>query len=417
MGMNTNSIAGKKSKVRKDVYGNKLYQGEYYSLGKDAYEYRYRDDSGKIKTKGAKTLPLLRLIEDKLMDNPSNPGNGDCTVAQLIEIYFNYKGNIGPVTRSGYWNNYKLHVQNSWLGSMKIKNVIKINIVAFYNELIVVNGLKKSTVALINDFINPAFRLAVDCHWIIDNPCRACLRDVKNTEVKKNEVLTLKQQNSLCQFTQMFYPRFYPILKCCLEMGFRISELLGITLNDIDFKKKEIRIDHQLIYKKLYNEDSIQFRIHKPKTKAGNRCVSFNNEVEQILKQQIEFAKYTYDSLGVFSVDGYSYFVFISQSGKPLTPNSINRELDTIVKKYNEFEMGKAQTENREEELLPHLSSHSLRSTCLTRMCESGMSLKTLQYLAGHESVVTTFDLYVQTTSTHINSDMEKYYGYMKKDV
>lgn len=27
---------------------------------------------------------------------------GDCTVAQLIEIYFNYKGNIGPVTRSGY---------------------------------------------------------------------------------------------------------------------------------------------------------------------------------------------------------------------------------------------------------------------------------------------------------------------------
>lgn len=79
--------------------------------------------------------------------------------------------------------------------------------------------------------------------------------------------------------------------------------------------------------------------------------------------------------------------------------------------------MGKAQTENREEDLLPHLSSHALRSTCLTRMCESGMSLKTLQYLAGHESAITTFNSYVQTTSTHINSDMEKYYGYMKKDV
>lgn len=34
-----------------------------------------------------------------------------------------------------------------------------------------------------------------------------------------------------------------------------------------------------MIYKKLYDEDSIQFRIYKPKTKVGNRCVSFNKEL------------------------------------------------------------------------------------------------------------------------------------------
>lgn len=72
------------------------------------------------------------------------------------------------------------------------QSIIKINIVGFYSELIAGNRLKKSMVALINDFINPAFRLAVDCHLSIDNPCGACLRDIKNTLKRKNSGLIIR---------------------------------------------------------------------------------------------------------------------------------------------------------------------------------------------------------------------------------
>ena len=262
-------LSGKQSGERKDGYGNILYPGEYYSKRHDSYEYRYKGSNGKIQTKGAKTLELLRDAEDKIACDLLGDYSGYRTVERLINMYLDAKNNIDKVTLTGYWNNYKLHVKGSWFGKLEIKQVDESKVLEFYNELVTVAGLKKSTVALINDFvnpsfatavnyhwiennpcktcmkniqntksstieiltlalindfINPAFRLAVDCHWIIDNPCRACLRDVKNTEVKKNEVLTLKQQNSLCQFTQMFYPRFYPILKCCLEMGFRFNK-------------------------------------------------------------------------------------------------------------------------------------------------------------------------------------------------
>ena len=78
--------------------------------------------------------------------------------------------------------------------------------------------------------------------------------------------------------------------------------------------------------------------------------------------------------------------------------SAYNNVLKNIVKKYNLIETNKAKLERRELELLPAISSHILRHTGCTRMAESGMNIKILQYIMGHENVEVTLQVY-----THIS--------------
>ena len=150
--------------------------------------------------------------------------------------------------------------------------------------------------------------------------------------------------------------------------------------------------------------------IHKLKTKNGIRYLYFKEpEIEQCLMEQIEYAQYIRETIEDVEIDGCKNFLFVTSTGKLLTPNSVNRLLDRIVESYNKAELSRAIKENRAAELLPHLSAHSLRHTGLTRMAESGISPQTLQFIAGHSNINITLQYYVHATNDGIEEDMQKY--------
>ena len=70
---------------------------------------------------------------------------------------------------------------------------------------------------------------------------------------------------------------------------------------------------------------------------------------------------------------------------------------------YNEEEMAKALSENREPLLLPHFTAHNLRHTFCSRLCENEPNLKLIQSIMGHSSIQTTMDIY-----TEINENKKK---------
>ena len=62
---------------------------------------------------------------------------------------------------------------------------------------------------------------------------------------------------------------------------------------------------------------------------------------------------------------------------------------------------------NRETELLPPVSAHILRHTACTRLVESWLESKVLQYIMGHANVSVTLDVYTHLDFTKIQEKME----------
>ncbi len=54
--------------------------------------------------------------------------------------------------------------------------------------------------------------------------------------------------------------------------------------------------------------------------------------------------------------------------------------------------------EKRKEDLMPHISAHSLRHTGCTRMEEQGLDMKVVQYMMGHSDVGVTMEVYNHIT-------------------
>ena len=56
--------------------------------------------------------------------------------------------------------------------------------------------------------------------------------------------------------------------------------------------------------------------------------------------------------------------------------------------------------------ILPCLTTHSFRHTFANILCEKGVSIKTTQYMMGHDDISTTMDIYIKLSEEMI---MEEY--------
>ena len=159
--------------------------------------------------------------------------------------------------------------------------------------------------------------------------------------------------------------------------------------------KKEVHIHCQLIYKDY--GDGYRFHVSKPKTEAGNRTIPMSQAVYEAFQVQ----KRLNFMLGIprtFEIEERSDFIFMSKSGRPLMPSAVNDILSNLITAYNRQEEEVAEQEHREAELLPMISAHTMRHTACTRMAESGMDMKIVQYIMGHSSIRMTMEIYNHIT-------------------
>ena len=84
--------------------------------------------------------------------------------------------------------------------------------------------------------------------------------------------------------------------------------------------------------------------------------------------------------------------------------------LKNIVNAYNKKAISNAEQKHQKPVLLPHISAHTFRHTACTRMAESGMDMKVLQYIMGHSDITITMDVYnhVDQNRIKIKREIEK---------
>lgn len=399
---------------RKDNKGRNLRPGE--SQRADLrYDYRYLDNDGKRCSIYDVDLSELRKKEDKIkkdIGDNINTNGSKITLNALFDKYMDTKPRIALSTRNNYFDMWERHIKDTELGKAQICDTVKSDILRFYNTL-AKQGCKNGTIQLFQNMLYPSFQLAVDDNLIRQNPCKDCMKEFSGDDKKKKEALTLMEQNALLGFLakDKSYNIYLPMVTFMLSTACRCGETIGITWDEIDLKNRMISINHQLIYKKV--DRKIKFYVNTPKTETGIRKIPMTKELYEQLKKQREYQMV----LGVdrtYEVDGYKDFVFTTKGGKPFQPNCVNRFLINIVSKYNKEEEIRAKKEHREPVLLPDISAHTLRHTGCTRMAESGIDIKTLQYIMGHATINMTMDIYNHIDTARLITEIQKVDGLFK---
>ncbi len=145
--------------------------------------------------------------------------------------------------------------------------------------------MKYATIKSFHDMISPCFDLAIDDNILRKNPCNGCLKEFKK-DADKRISLFKKEQIVFLDFvrTSKTYSVYYPLIIFMLGTGARCGETIGLTWNNVDFRNKEIIIDHQLIYKKTGN--SYGFYDDSPKTDSGVRVIPMTTEVYRVQEWQ-----------------------------------------------------------------------------------------------------------------------------------
>ncbi|MCR5137570.1 MAG: site-specific integrase [Oscillospiraceae bacterium] len=191
------------------------------------------------------------------------------------------------------------------------------------------------------------------------------------------------------------YSRCTNLFVTLLGTGMRIGECLGLRWADVDFKKNLISVNHAISCKDT-EAGGYAYRIHSPKTAAGNRVIPMFNDVREAL--QNEKRKKKNPDWEPFTVNGCTGFIFLNSNGKVYTPAAVFDKIQSIVTDYNHVEATKAREQEREPVLIPKISAHILRHTFCTRLCEVEPNIKVIQEVMGHKNIRTTMDIYNEAT-------------------
>ena len=388
------------SEKRRDNRNRILRNGE--SQRQDGrYAYKYKDLNGEIKfvyswrldkndrapTGKARELSLREKEKQIQQDlfNQIVPNGGNMTVLELVEKYLSLKVNVRHNTQANY-NFVKGILKKEPFGGMRIDKVKLSDAKAWLIKL-QKDGRGYSTIHSVRGVVRPAFEMAVNDDLIRKNPFGFELATVVVNDSVTREAITRAQERAFLKFIQEdnCYRKYYDGIYILFNTGLRISEFCGLTLSDIDFKKKRIRVDHQLQRKR-----DMEYIIEDTKTKSGERYVPMSQQVMDCFRRIIDNRKAPNQEP---MIDGYTGFLFLDKNGMPMVALHWEHYFKHILNKYNSIY--KVQ--------LPKITPHVCRHTFCSNMAKSGMSPKTLQYIMGHSDISVTLNTY-----THLNFDDAK---------
>ena len=399
---------------RKDNKNRVLKEGEYQRAN-GTFEYKWRDKRGKRHSVYAKTLEELRTKEIDVLRNALDgirTDKQDLAINDLYNLWTQLKRGLKDNTFQNYQYMYTQFVEPDF-GRMKVSDLKRTDVRAFYNHLVDAQHLKIATVDNIHTVLHQVLELGVEDDYMRYNPSDNALKELKkahNNDSDKRRALTVPEQEIFEAFLKQEgqYHRWYPIFTVLLWTGMRVGEITGLRWCDIDLSEEIIYVNHTLVYYDHGKNIGCKFAINTPKTKAGERTIPMLPKVKEAFLMEREYQKECGISCKAV-VDGYTDFIFINRFGNTQHQGTLNKALWRIIRDCNYEILDKA---NGKAVTLPRFSNHSLRHTFTTRMCEAGVNIKAMQEILGHADAETTMDIYAEATKDLKRSEMISFQDY-----
>lgn len=390
------------SEKRRDSKGRLLKTGESQRAD-GRYLYKYVDKAGKTRyvyswklvptdpvPKGKRDGKSLRELETEiqkdLQDGIDTTG-GKMTLCQLYAKQNAQRANVKKSTQQGRKTLMRI-LEDDILGSRSIDS-IRLSDAKEWALRMKEKGYGYQTISNHKRSLNASFRIAIADDLVRKNPFDFKLNEVIEDDRTPRQVLTEEQEEKLLSFASKdrTYSKYYDAIVILLKTGLRISELCGLTRQDIDFEHEVIHVDHQLLYSK-----ETGYYIETPKTKSGVRDIPMSEEVKQAF-ERVMANKLKAEPI---EIDGYRGFLFLNGKGYPMTNAYYRTTFANLTKKYNKCH----------EDSLPMVTPHILRHTLCTRLANRNMNPKSLQYIMGHSNISITLNLYAHASMENVKAEL-----------
>jgi len=243
-----------------------------------------------------------------------------------------------------------------------------INAVRLYMALLNEKQYSKATVARKLATLRSFYKFLVKRNQIASNPV-ATIRTPKQ-EKRLPKFLEYSEVKKLLETPptdSWLGARDRAILETLYSTGIRVSELVALNMDDIDFLGEVVHV--------------------RGKGKK-ERIAPISSSVLQVIQHYMEFRNKRSQSNGNFDAK----VLFVNKHGKRLSTRSVRRKMDKYLKMAG---------------LDPAISPHTLRHSFATHMLNNGADLRSVQELLGHQSLSTT-QIYTHLTTKKLKDVYEK---------
>jgi tyrosine recombinase XerC len=262
--------------------------------------------------------------------------------------YLRFEKHASPHTIDAYQRNllqFSYFLREMGVPFSRVDNMIIRSYLAFLYR----KGEKKSTTARKLAAVRSFFQFCLQKKWVKDNPAKVVATPKQERRVPS--FLSEEEMAGLLDLPEAQKPLDYrdkALLELLYATGLRVSELVGLDLDDIHFEERLVRV--------------------RGKGKK-ERLVPFGRTAQaglnSYLPQRARIAKFQGDEAAVF----------LNYRGQRLSARSVQR----IVRLYL-----------HKTALKRDISPHSLRHSFASHLLSRGADLRAIQELLGHASLATT---------------------------
>lgn len=380
----------------KDLKGRELGNGIHQRKDKK-YCARYVNPFGKRISLYDWDLKELKRKYREILDQMELDPYALCESITVDEWYQKWldvykKNTVRESTLRLYKDVYTRLISPS-LGKMQLKEVRKLHIQKLINDLIEEKDYSWQVLEKVRRILNDMYGRAIEDDLATKNPTRG-IRIPK----EKNDGYHVLSKEEQALFFETAAGTFYDnLFNVAVNTGLRPGELFALTKDDLDMKRKVIRVRKTLLYAKFEGEDRKSFRFGPPKTKSSVREVPINSICEKYLYRQMTLKNMLCRKCP--RDDQFADLLFVTKMNTPINVQIQNDAIRRIVEMRNDM--------LDEIEKLPVFGGHTFRHTFATRCLEAGVKPKTIQSYLGHATLEMTMNLYVHTTENVKKEEIE----------
>lgn len=324
------------------------------------YRARYRDPEGR---EHCKHFPRKRDAQSWLDEATAtmttgtwiNPKEGKTTFKEYAEGW-RARQMHRPSSAKHVESHLRVHAYPAF-GHLPMADVRASTIQAWVKQLS--DTLAPSTVRVAHGIVAAIFRDAVGDRVVTASPC-----DRTKLPELQPRALVIPTPEQVAALHQAMTPEYRALVHLAAATGVRQAEAFGLTVDRVDFLRREVTVDRQLL--RASGEAPV---FGPPKTKKSHRTIPVPGDLVDALASHI-----TEHGTGP---DG---ILFKSRYGGAL--------------KVSTFNGGPWRTAVSEAKCPDGMTFHWMRHYYASRLIAAGLSVKAVQVRLGHATAAETLDTY-----------------------